>query len=676
MDPASPALGPSDTRHHPNSNLDGAGLDERETEAQLASFGMDQAALEAAVIDIQSLMRGYGARMKFAERLAVQTNESGHELTEAEPSEADEEFQDAEEDPQFVDMDVDEPVLSPEDQFWSDLESIAQVNGLAVDKTPTIRGGGTINLWQLYSIATQQNCEPEERDWKLVTEGLGLEPIKYVILDVQGCYLQNLDEYESFIKALEEEEGGAGEEIVGQGREEEEEEAVEEMVEQGRRAHSPLQTSDAVTAPKQPVIVPSSPVIGSSPPPAANKRSFGQTDPFRSDPSYPSTGPRKRRRVDRGSVIPATPEHKLGLFSQSHGHPTRNNDSSPLKQQSIAIGESIEISSGDESDGLPSLSDLPRKKLVEPETQDWHIGQNQLPKKKIVEPETQDWHTEQDYVYSEDEDEISPSQQLRLESDGLRGPSSSAIDPRGSPAQNGMAMAMRSISRPPAAPAPVARSSHAPFVNATATKRTLPAQYNRKPAVAAPVPPPIPKLRGLPQPPTRSNGASAPRISSTAPVLAATNTVGLSSTARFPSTAPARAATTKAPRPTKADTRYDDVWVDAEIRYFQSIGYDADDAARALFATNCQRTPMVEAIESLHKRQGLPQTKRGVWTDQDDLDLNMIKKHELGFVEGKATADPVQARRVTVNAWLLEEKHGKTGMETRWAFLTSDQRRT
>lgn len=94
--------------------------------------------------------------------------------------------------------------------------------------------------------------------------------------------------------------------------------------------------------------------------------------------------------------------------------------------------------------------------------------------------------------------------------------------------------------------------------------------------------------------------------------------------------------------------------LDAFIDHHLSLGYTEDAVHLALKCTSMDPVLSVELLVAMRGNGGtVPREMKGCWTEGDDKDL-----------------DSVDARRIR----RLEEKHGKGGVEGRWAFL-EDYRR-
>ncbi|KAJ4423870.1 hypothetical protein N0V82_001454 [Gnomoniopsis sp. IMI 355080] len=699
--------GPSAAQEQPNLKSDQERLNRKLRKKKEARAAMliektwrghavrrDMAKLEAAVVPLQSRMRGFMARMRMAslaEAHQAEVRKADNKPDEADLSQDDERYEDAAENLQGADVSSQATSVAerdPREQFYEDLEVVSKSIDAEIESKPIINGQ-RIDLWDIYRLARQQSCDLEARDWKLVTEGLGFEPAKGLAYKVQACYLQNLAEFEEYIMTFESN-GGIDEDSAG-GKEEEEEETGRDTA-----AESLPPTSDFATAPKQPVNGPSSPAYQSSPPLARSKRSHEQTDLLRSDSCYPSSGPRKRRRVDRNSVIPPTPDEKLGVSNNSLNGTNTHNHSSPLKSQALVDGNLFKISSDDDSDGFMS------------EVMDSVEVQNELPassktaKKRFVEPETQDWQNPHDLFLLTGEDDVSPSQQLLLESDAFTSPQHVVSSSRGvvateqhasSPAaevleemQAPSTRVLRSNPRRPAEAATLSSPSRAP-IGVKVKKRTLPGSYKDRTATktaatsTTTVPGGQPVLHSTPQPNdkamTRPASTTSARVtSSNMPrprrVNAETPTPAMrSSTSRSLAFSPVEAPQLMRNEQTLASLEFeslDEAYVVAQFRHFEALGYKTGHISRAMEAGTMMRGPMIVALQNLHEGKGLPENEPGVWTPQDCDDLLMVKKYERQVGKGKAIAAPADSKMKVVS-WKLKKKHGENVIARRWEFM-------
>ncbi|KAJ3556796.1 hypothetical protein NPX13_g10059 [Xylaria arbuscula] len=251
----------------------------------------------------------------------------------------------------------------------------------------------------------------------------------------------------------------------------------------------------------------------------------------------------KRRRIDRNQEIPSTPENEKGTWN---------------------LGSSVDLRS------TPTRS---------------RLGQQTPRRKRRLEPETQDFafaHDTQAYTHDEaldnpgyDSDmDATPSQQLRLESDG--------ISPHIRPSEPTLVSPRQEIVQTTPTPRRRIRrreTPHFPFPakQAQPKRRTLPSSFTSKPPAS---------------PGTLHNGQP-----SSAPV---------------PETEPHRRRSPPQETP-------DDI-----IDRFVSLGYGKDIVLRSLKATSWIIGNAGQVMEMLKQGEPLPQRTTGVWTQRDDDSLALV----------------------------------------------------
>lgn len=625
---------------------------------------------------LQSLLRGYLLRKRRDEGL-LDALEASVEPIEHDQNEDTEQYEDAQE----LNPEVDGNDSSLRDQFYEDLQDYLEVSGAEIDHHPVI-DGRKVELWDLFSVATQQDCAAEDRDWKKVAQRLGFDwtSSSGCAEDLKACYDRNLAEFE---------------------------EAIGSYEEQG------LPTSDAVTAPKEPSPVPLSPPYRSSSPVAGVKRSFQQSTEPQSELSYPSDGSGKRRRRDREKAIPQTPDHKLGLIGGSSRRPATQDFSSPLKSRGTAAGRK-DVYSVDEADDflnngmhdteeIDDLPDLPppkKKRFIEPETQDFGVvmgGEDVV--RQSIEGNNID--------YLSDEDDVSPSQQLQSEFDAISSPAppvairgsgtASAnrppfVEPRprpmGGPVEDAHTSASGTGNTNGSAKGGAARNRTS---NLKATKRSLPQQYQTRPAassaptqngIAAPLVQSRPPILARPtvMAPTYSPDIISQRSRQTVP---ATLTQAVQSSAQ-PRNSSMRPSTSSAPVPDTARNRdrsptpdFGKEYIDTQYEHFEALGYNEVHIGRALEVSSMQRGPMTVVLQSLQVGKGVPGDVAGVWTDSDDEKAQKIRKYALkektrATSSGHQKNDKERAKEkaeVEGNRAFLLKKHQLFFYATRLKFL-------
>lgn len=646
---------------------------------------------------LQSLLRGYFLRKRRRERL-LDALEANAEPVEDDQNKNTEQYEDAQED---LNPEVDGNDSSLRDQFYEDLQDYLEVSGAEIEHHPVV-DGREIELWDLFSVATQQDCAVEDRDWKKVAQRLGFDwtSSSGCAEDLKACYDRNLAEFEEAIGSYDDrdDEGKGEEEVSGDDEE------------QG------LPTSDAVTAPKEPSPVPLPPPYRSSSPVAGVKRSFQQSTDPQSELSYPSDGSGKRRRRDREKAIPQTPDHKLGIMVESSRHVATQEFSSPLKSRGTAAGRkgvySVDeaddfLNNGmhdiEEIDDLPDLPPPKKKRFIEPETQDFGIvmdGENVV--RQSIE--------ENNIGYLSDEDDVSPSQQLQSEFDAFSSPAppvairgngtASAnrppfVEPRprpmGGPVEDAHTSASGTGTINGSAKGGAARNRTS---NLKATKRSLPQQYQTRPAASS-----APIQNGTAAPPAQSRPPILARPTVMAPTYSpdvisqkyrqtvpATLTRAVQSSAQ-PRNSSTRPSTTSAPVPDPARNRdrspepdFGDEYIEAQSEHFMALGYDEEHIGRAMDVTSIQRGPMTVVLQSLHVGNGVPRDVAGVWTDSDDEKLrkirNYARKEKARATSSGRWKNGKERAEVERNRAFLLEKHQLSFYATRLRYMEMTDEQT
>lgn len=570
----------------------------------------------------------------------------------------------------------------PKDQFYSDLQAYAEEAEVDINYNPTIQGV-RIDLWDLFRVATKY--EPEVRDMKRVAAELKLDWRRRpgVLDDLQQVYQENLAEFEAMMKAFADQE--FGDDVLSEDAEQVGDSQNEKLLgpqkhEGSENAYLP-QTSDVMMALNEPAIEQSSPGYRSSPPVAGSKRSRRYTELLTSDPGYPSEGSRKRRRLDKNTVIPPTPEGKLSGPEKEARNGSVQNYTSPLKSRGNNSVQAIHISSDEES-GLFVDQD---------EDEDEDGGQQELPsysnglKPKHLEPETQDWafgppgNSQQLAIYASVEvDDVSPSQQLRRESrdhDRLdrQTPSRLSTDTRVKHTRSSASAVQKASGQsaggprrsivPQTAAQPPFNGASRPVVGTKSKRRTLPSEYSQGTAPSANQREAVSLAGSNPtfQPPRR---AQVPTTSPALPPAAGTRV-----TNRPVAALPTRLTSSVRSTPQRSQKTFDDAYVQAQIDHFEALGYKPAHIAEAMWAASCQRGPQNVALESLHKGLGLPQNEPGIWTAKDDADLKMVQDYDQGKMPAKTKVKVWNMRN------RLTEKHGEEGIKKRLELHDLDQER-
>lgn len=681
----------------------------------------DWETLEAAIVPLQSIIRGYLARQNAASRRAESCN------AEEQTADADlvvysqcheDDLVGFQDDASSSSVAMPQRDQDPRDYFYSDLQGYIEVEGADVDFEPSI-GGLRIDLWDLYRIATKQDCEPEHRDMETVAEELGLDWRKFpgTLDELQECYHQNLAGFEEAIKDFDNER-------LESDRMSDNAEHTDDIL-----GEDLPETLDVVVATKEALVEYSSPGYRSSPPVAGSKRSYRHDEILSSDPGYPSAGSRKRRRLDKSSIIPPTPEANLGYCKGPSQRSSNQNYTSPLKPRGDNSDFPIEMSSDEESrmatnegwDASDIQNDLPRH--------------SKKPEQKHVEPETQDWgfaHAPQarpqgsDLYGSVELDDFNPSQQLEMEFNEHNVPDRNvpgklAVPPSASSDQKtgeGLAGEPRRLIRQRTAAQQSSTTRSRSAIETRAKKRVLPMDDRQDTAPkagaqeAAPLlgktskPKPLPQLQ-ITTPPKASGIlpvalAPMPRAKKrtmptsqwqdtvhkagmrrNSPLVKPASKLPQSSQPHMPTSSKALAnVSVPAPRGTQrlnetvsglathptpsipssphfSKEKYDDAYVQAQVDHFGALGYHPSHIATAMLAATFQRGPQTVALESLNKGLGLPQNERGIWTEEDIRDLGIIRQYEKNTLTGTSKVDVWNLRN------RLLEKHGEKGFGLR-----------
>lgn len=607
-------------------------------------------------------------------------------------------FEDAQED---VNSEVDGHHSSLRDQFYEDLRDYIDVSGAKIELHPIINGR-VIELWDLFSAATQQDCAAEDRDWKQVANFLGFDWTKSAgcAKELEECYDRSLAEFEEAMGSYDDQDGTAM--------------AEDEQVSSDDEVQALVHTSDAVTAPKQLSTAPLSPAYRSSSPIAGAKRSFQQSNDPQSELSYPSDRSSKRRRRDQEAAIPQTPEHKLRSGGGSSNRSALQDFSSPLKSRGAAIEHeglylmdeadaflNNGIHDTEEIDQLPDPAPARKQRFIEPETQDFgHAMGSENDVRHTIEND--------DNGYMTDDDGNSPSQQLQSEFEAFTSP------PRPVPVRQNGAVSTNRL--PVAEPSPrrregptnkahtfasrtgddsgsAERAARNSISSVKATKRSLPQQYRTKQAVSTAARPPAsgPARSRVAVPPLQSTSSVIVRptdVSSThqSDVLShhskqkmhPTSTREVQSSAQQHNSV-RRTPASSAPKPGPAHTEdrtntaeFDEDYINAQFEHFQALGYEVRHIASAMEAASLQRGPMTVVLQSLTAGKGIPQEEEGVWTDYDDEKLRKIVEHgrreQSGVASSSSAHNAGEIARVSAYKTFLLKKHTPRYYARRLAF--------
>lgn len=625
--------------------------------------------------------------MREAENLLVAV-EMANQPLEDDQDEDTEQYEDAQE---GLSQEVDGNDSSSRDQFYDDLQDYLEVSGAKIQRRPVVEGR-EIELWDLFTAVTQQDCAVEDRDWTNVAQRLGFDWTKSATCaeNLRACYNRNLADFEEAIGSYDDQDDTSivdGEHVAHD----------EELV--------LPQTSDAVTAPKEPYPAPSSPPYRSSSPISGLKRSFQQSNASQSELGYPSDGSRKRRRRDYGKVIPPTPERELRFTGESSSRAEAQGFSSPSNHREAAPRPNNVYSADDaedflnngmrdieEVDELPELAPSKKKRFLEPETQDFGLamGGDDHVRQTIERNNT---------GYFTDEDDNTPSQQLLSELDAFSSPAPPVsrkgngtapanrtpfVEPRPKPFGGPAQMTHGSASKTATTTGSDVVATSASASSLKATKRSLPQHYQRQP-VAPAAPASIRNGIDVPQPHPRSSivgrtAVVAPNDFSqrsrqsvpTTPTRAA-----LSSTQPRGTSGRVSASSTRGRNPERSQDQYQPIdfnkeYVDAQFEHFSALGYDTRQIGQAMEAASLQRGPMTVALQSLDSGKGMPRDAPGVWTDDDDEKLRKVRNYDrrakMGVSSSGSNEDPREKARVERFRNFLAMKHNEW-VDVRLAFM-------
>ncbi|KAF3761491.1 hypothetical protein M406DRAFT_357756 [Cryphonectria parasitica EP155] len=431
-----------------------------------------------------------------------------------------------------------------------------------------------------------------------------------------------------------------------------------------------------MTAPYQPLAELSSPAYRSSPPLVGLKRSRQPSELLTSDLAYPSSPSQKRRRLDKNTVIPPTPEEKLMTSRGQLRRRTPQDGSSPFKSQAFTEDEIVEVSSAEDSDGLLD------EEIQAGEEAD-QLPTNNISRRGVDNPVTRGspvgtGHEQSDHDPIQ-EDEASPARFAPRRWIGSTGKQNgNIVSPTG---QNRV---MRADNNTPNLNSkytanlvvPDTVTSRAP-VNGHAKKRTLPPQYQRHTIsdqnnTVQPVPQTNFSALGRPSgfPPTRTADKTMPPSG-----LSGGYTPGIARQAQptFSASAPSQISSGHKATGIPEKSNFELHALNAQFYHFQALGYSEDHIVRAQNASTCQRGPMIVALDSLAHGRGIPENEPGVWSQRDIDDLDMIRAYERRQEKGQERAGRGDNGREKVSVWQaqhrLESKHGKKMIEYRNQFL-------
>ncbi|KAI0015057.1 hypothetical protein F4780DRAFT_784509 [Xylariomycetidae sp. FL0641] len=478
--------------------------------------------------------------------------------------------------------------ITPKEQFYRDYNAFVQNVGIQPKPWASI-AGQTIDIWNLWRAVESQKREPEDRDWELIAETLGFNwaAQESVVLELQRHYEDQLAPFEEALASFDD----ADEEASDVDGEDGEDTALDTM--------SGLPSSP----PGQPSL----------------KRQAEAAVQF-SDQSYPYTSP-KRRRLDRQGEIPSTPDEANGT---SHLRQPTGPSPTPVTQRGVDLQDD-----DDYFEELPA-SPTPRKRVVEPETQDSRFD-----------PETQGiaFDDEQETALTETQANITPSQQLQLES-SQQDMEEVELGSRKVPSNAGPSSSLPPASLPRHTP-------QNPFQSNESDEEIPVPLKEKKTAVSRSRGKTRPQPRHLPRSWRREADPGEDVFASPAPHQQTNGSHG-----RSPQDRPSM---TVAP---EEDTP------DSVIDRFVALGYSQDIVIRALKATTWNIGHASHVMETLRSGQELPQRTSGVWTQRDDDSLMLVNSTN-------PPQDAKEERRREKHLKRLTAKHGPERMEARRVYLTA-----
>ncbi|KAH7029507.1 uncharacterized protein B0I36DRAFT_133338 [Microdochium trichocladiopsis] len=420
--------------------------------------------------------------------------------------------------------------------------------------------------------------------------------------------------------------------------------------------------------------------IPSSPPRMTHSKRPADND--RDDQSYSAT-PRKRHRHDRNVEIASTPDEKNGTshLRYSDGH--------------------IPPSDADEDDEeeLGSLEVQPNRRFAaEPETQDFQYE---------TAKETQ-YYDAMDLDEDDELLDITPSQQLMLESDSVAtpGPPTSpprtAVVPATAPLTQGTPTPQRRVAKTPflnddsdreQTPLPMFKRPWAEKVAPAAKRRSLPKSFVvEQPAAqqsTSPIESPVPSRPPAPPHgprPTTSSSSSSSRRPVTATSVATARTTTTPNTKPAPpqqqqqqSPSPPHRQEPRRPDPKEEKQKQEPDDVEKIISHHVSLGYPRDIVLKAMHATTWSSGIGTIVMDELKKGNPVPANARGVWTAKDDeyLALLMMDAEDRGGGEGGGESDKdkdSKKKKLLDRARRrLETKHTPAMIESRKKFLRQDE---
>ncbi|KAI0973296.1 TRF2-interacting telomeric protein/Rap1 C terminal domain-containing protein [Xylaria arbuscula] len=473
----------------------------------------------------------------------------------------------------------DDITVTTEGQFYRDYNTFLESVGVTERSIPSVRGKA-ISLWGLWQSVRSKNTADVELDWQQIAEDLGFDwvSMESVPKDLQQCYEEHLVPFADAMMSF------------------------NDLSDDEESTQNPDIETDRLL-PSSPPVLPSL------------KRSLTTTSPV----YIPLSSP-KRRRIDRSTEIPSTPEHmnrksKPGSLRPFDKTPTNSRASHPVTHSSVAGSISRTQTRSRARNG--------DKRRPEPETQDFIFG-----------PDTQAiaLGEGQDPLENNSQRGITPSQQLIQESDAIS-PEIQHNTPTPATSRQGIGQTTPTPHRGIQDPFPADNSDGDVQRNNTRSRSTR-APLSTQQAQ--------PKRRTLPPSFIPNPTASSITVQTHQP-----------SSSKAPETASRRI-----PSPPKETP--DDV-----IDRFVSLGYSKVIVLRSLKATSWILGNAGQVMEMLKQGEPLPPRTSGVWTQRDDESLALVYSH----IPPTTTKEEKKRERETKR---LQAKHGTEQIALRKRYLLDE----
>ncbi|KAJ9132148.1 Telomeric repeat-binding factor 2-interacting protein 1 [Pleurostoma richardsiae] len=518
------------------------------------------------------------------------------------------------------------------EQFYKDLQAYIYATGEEIALFPKVNGR-VVDLWDLWNTITQQNMEPDDRDWEEIAEKLGFNWVDSpdVTRQLKDVYESTLGNFEREIEAFgrEEESGDSDEDGEARGDEDSPSEITDIDV--------PRPDTDVVQESSQPhnseTNIPSSPPL-----PRGLKRS-AQIDLPSVDLGFSSEPVRKRRlRFSRESEIPSTPDRRasLALRADRYVSPGLGTTSSP-------------------SNSRPSAARKAR--FIEPETQDFGYGHDENKDTEFL---------------RESQYDVTPSQQLRSESDAVT-PIPLSLPRLPSKASTGTRRINSGASS--STPRAVVANTQALRSLGTSAHRRHTGPQDGSLASKADTSSTAPR-RSMPITSTKAGGNQTLKVDTqtTSGEPSSRNTGTVLSRVRPPIAVSASHTATDATASANgsvAKQNHEEIPEEIVERYV-SMGYETNDVITALKATNMQPGyPTSVVVQSLAEKKGIPSHHEGVWTERDDRGLKLVDEYAKSSAKGKrkegeeTREERLRRAKAERERARLEHKHGLDRMEAR-----------